>query len=110
MIKYSFVKNIFPDKLICDLILYEITIIDNRFIIRDYDIYTTKDNKIEKIVITKGLHPNCSKKSGSFCIPDFLKTFELNKDTIKIINEMFKIYNFESAYYLPWEAFEYIKK
>lgn len=105
-VKYSFNIKIYPDKLICDSKMYDILVTDDNYIIQDFDIYTEK-NVIKKIVITKGKHPNCSLKDGVFCIPDYLTSLELNQETIEIIKEMFKIYNFESAHYLPWDAFEY---
>ena len=105
--KYSIKKKIVPKKLIVDSNFHKIKVTNPELLIRSFDIYTDDKNLIQKIIITKGKHPNCNLKDGVFCIPNYFTSLELNQETIEIIKEMFKIYNFESAHYLPWDAFEY---
>lgn len=107
--KHSFYEKIIPTKLIVNSNFYFIKILNYSFIIDSFDIYT-KDEKIDKIIITKGKHPNCNPIDQTFCIPSYLKNLSLTSDNIKIIKEMLKIFNFDNAHYVPWFAFEYSDK
>lgn len=109
MNRYSFKRTVIPTKLIHNSTLRKIEVTNSKFIIEKFEIFT-KDKKIDTIVITEGKHPNCNPEDGVFCIPDYLKRLTLNHETLKIIIEMFKIFNFESAYYLPWGSIEYAKE
>lgn len=107
--KYSFQEKVIPTKLIVNSNFYFIKLTNYSFIIDSFDIYT-KDDKIDKIIITEGNHPNCNPDDKTFCIPDYLKQLLLTDDNIKIIKNMLKIFNFDSAHYLPWTAFDYVKE
>jgi len=102
----EFHNFIIPDKLICNSTLRKIRIIDPEFYIKNFIVYT-KNNKIDKIIISKGKHPNCDPKTKIFCIPLFLNTLELDNSSLDIIINMFKIFNFDSAFFQSWESFEY---
>jgi len=102
----KFYKTVIPDKLICNSILRKIRIIDPEYYIENFIIYF-KNKKIDKIVISKGKHPNCDPKTRIFCIPEFFNNFELDDKSLDIIINMFKIFNFDSAFYQPWKSFEY---
>jgi hypothetical protein len=99
-------KRIIPDKLICNSIFYLISLTNFSYIINEFIIYTDENKRIEKIIITKGNHPNCDPENKEFCIPDFIKKIDkINNETLQIIENMFKIFNFDSAFYQPWEDF-----
>lgn len=105
--KYSFLKTIIPNKVInydeCKII----TRVHSDYIIKEFEVYTNNETKkIEKIIITKGNHPNCDPKTKIHCIPELLKTLELNKFSLNLIIKMFKVFDFNSAYYKPWDLFE----
>jgi len=102
-------KTIVPNKLICNSILYNITILNSNYIINEFTIYTNEMKKIEKIIINKGNHPNCDPKTKEFCFPDFIKDNVVNDETIQIIENMFKIFNFDSAFYQPWQDFKIVE-
>jgi len=88
---------------------YRIEITDPEYIITEFEIHTNKNKKIEKLIITKGNHPNCDPKTKIFCIPDFLKNQELDdRITLSVIKDLFLIWNFDSAYSQPWTSFEYL--
>jgi len=101
-------ETILPDKLIYDSNLYKIEITDPDYIINGFQVYTEK-NKIQKIKLNC-YHPNCNPKSKEFCIPDCVKNLELNKESIHLITNMLKLFNFDSSYYQPWISFNYITK
>jgi hypothetical protein len=107
MFKYSFQKKIYPNKLICNETMYDVYVVDKRYIISEFDVILDKDKKIDKVIITKGKHPNCDPQTGEFCIPEYLRELQFTQKSFTMIKEMFKIFNFESAYYLPWSAIEY---
>jgi hypothetical protein len=102
----SIQKLIIPDKLICNSNFYKITITDSNYIIKGFEVYT-KSNKIEKIKLNEK-HPNCNPDTKEFCIPSFVKGMNFNDDSIQIITNMLKIFNFQSSYYNPWCVFELI--
>lgn len=106
--KKIFSQKIIPNKLICNSSLYPIKITDDKFIINKFCVFINEDNKIENIGIMEGLHPNCDLKSKLFCIPEFLKEFELNEKSLKIIINMFEIFNFDSSFFQPWDCFEQV--
>lgn len=105
--KKVFNQTIIPNKLICNSNLYSIKIIDPEFIIEEFCVFIDEDNKIENIGIIKGLHPNCDLQTKFFCIPDYLKEYELNQETIKIIINIIEVFNFDSSFFQPWDCFEY---
>ena len=102
-------KRIVPDKLMSCSTLYYITITNPKFIINEYEICVGNNKKIEKIKLLEGKHPNCDPQTNEFCIPDFIKKLEIDDKVLEIIENMFKIFNFESSFYQPWADFE-IKK
>lgn len=108
--KYSFERKIIPKKLICNTSIYKIIITKPTFIIRNFDIYVNKDEKIEKIIITNGKHPNCNPETKIMCLPDYIKDLEMNNQTLNMIICMIEIFNFNSAYYQPWSVFEYDRR
>jgi len=87
---------------------YKIKIVDPDYIINEFKIHTNENKKIEKIIITKGKHPNCDPNNKIFCIPDFLKNQEIDDKTIIDITNMFLIWNFDNAYIKPWTCFKYL--
>lgn len=105
--KYSVKKKIIATKLIVDSNFHKIKIKNPELVINSFDVYTDKNNKIEKIIITDGNHPNCNPKDRSFCIPDMLTHLEFNDETINLIESMLALFNFNSAYYLPWNGLEF---
>jgi len=107
MIKHCFNEIIFPDKLLYELKMFNIKIIDQKYIIKSFEIHTV-NNKVDKLIITNGKHPNCNPETFEFCIPHFFKTLDLNSDTIQLIKNMLKIFNFQNCYFQPWLAFEYL--
>jgi hypothetical protein len=105
--KKIFIHSIIPNKLICNSSLYFIKIIDPKFIIEKFFVITNEYDKIENVGIINGLHPNCDLKTKLFCIPEYLKEYELNENSIKIILNMLEIFNFDSSFFQPWDCFEY---
>lgn len=105
---YYYKETISPDKLIYDSNFYNIEITDFNYIINGFHIYTKK-NKIQNIKLNCS-HPNCNPKTKEFCIPDFIKDLEVTKESIQIIINMLKLFNFDNSYYQPWIAFKYIRK
>ena len=100
-------KRIIPDRLICNSTLYSIKLNNPTYIIDEYTIFLDKNKNIEKIKLLKGMHPNCNPKNNEFCIPDFIKKInKIDDETLKIIENMFKTFNFDSAFYQPWNDFE----
>jgi hypothetical protein len=108
--KYTFNQKIIPNRLICNNSFYNIKVINSKFIINEFCIHIDKNNKISSITITDGIHPNCNLKNKVVCIPDYLKNLELNKDTMKIIINILEIFNFDSAFFQPWDSFEYLEE
>lgn len=98
-------KKIVPCKLICNKKFYKIDVTNSIYNIEEFIINVNEDDKIENIIITKGKHPNCDSVSKEFCIPEYLKDFKLNTEVLKIIENMIKVFNFDSAYYQPWNDF-----
>ena len=107
MKKYNFKKEIIPEKLILGDKLYKIKIVSKDYIIEDFDIYTN-DNKIKKIKINKGKHPNCDPDTKIFCFPDEMTELVVTDELVAIVLNMFKVFNFNSCYYSPWDSFEYL--
>lgn len=105
--KKIFKQTIIPNKLICNSNLYNIKITDSKYIIEEFCVFTNENKKIEDIGIIKGLHPNCDLQTNLFCIPKYLKNYELNEKSIKIIFNILEIFNFDSAFFQPWNGFEY---
>ena len=104
-------QKIIPEKLMTSNNFYRIKLTDNKYIIKEFEVYTNeKTKKIEKLTITKGKHPNCDQKTKDFCIPDFLKEKEFNSESLDFIINMLKIFNFKSSYIRPWFSFEIIQK
>lgn len=100
---------IYPERLICNKKSYDIQINNNKFIIKEYEIITNNEGTIKDIRILDGLHPNCNPSNNYFCLPSFIKKLKVTEETIFIIENMFKVFNFNSAFYLPWESIEYRK-
>lgn len=98
-------KRIVPNKLICNNSLYDISLNSDKYIIEKIVIFTNKSNKIEKVFIMDGIHPNCDPKSRELCIPDSIKEMKFNENTIEIIENTIKIFNFDSAFFQPWNDF-----
>jgi hypothetical protein len=105
--KKIIIQTIIPNKLICNSNLYSIKIIDPKFIIKKFFVAVNEDNKIENVGIMDGLHPNCDLKTKLLCIPEYLKEYELNENSIKIIFNILEVFNFDSSFFQPWDCFEY---
>lgn len=102
-------KIISPDILIVNSKSRKIKIINKSYIIEQFEIHLNqKDNRIKKIYITKGEHPNCDPLTNEFCMPEYFKYLELNDNVLDKIINMLKIFNFESAYTRPWDSFNII--
>jgi hypothetical protein len=103
-------RTISPNKLITSSKCKNIKVTNNKYIIEEFEIYSNDvTNQIEKIIITKGEHPNCDPTTKIFCIPTCLKGDVLEDSTIEKIVNMIKIFNFESSYERPWYVFDYEK-
>jgi hypothetical protein len=102
-------KKIIPEKLISNDKFFRIKLIDNKYITREFEIHlNNKTKKIEKLRITKGRHPNCDPKTKDFCMPEFLKEQQFNSESMDLIINMIKLFNFKSSYETPWNSFELI--
>lgn len=99
--------EIIPNKLICNGSLYNIILNNQLYTIRKYAIFKNEFGYIDKILILNSKHPNLDPVTQEFCIPNTIKQINvINDETLNIIENMFRIFNFESAYFLPWEDFE----
>lgn len=100
-------KEIIPNKLICNNSLYDITLNSDKYIIKRIVIVTNENNKISRIMILDGdgIHPNCDPESKEFCLPDSIKGMEFNDNTLEVIENTIKIFNFDSAFFQPWNDF-----
>ena len=98
-------KRIIPNKLICNKSLYEITLNSDKYVIKKIVVFINRDNKIEKLFILDGIHPNCNPKTKEFCIPNSIKQIQFDKNSLEIIENTIKIFNFDSAFFQPWNDF-----
>jgi hypothetical protein len=99
--------NIVPNKLICNNSLYNISLNSDKYFIKRVIILINENNIISKIMILDGdgIHPNCDPETKEFCLPDSIKCMELNDNTLEIIENTIKIFNFDSAFFQPWNDF-----
>jgi hypothetical protein len=102
------VEVIIPYKLIFKNQLYEILNLSPKFIITNYKIKTV-DNKIDTVTLNNP-HPNASPRTGEFCIPHKLRSFELNENTLNMIKSMLCCFNLDDCYFTPWNEIEYEKQ
>lgn len=109
MIKRCYRTRLIPNKLICNQDFYTISLVDEEYIIDEFVIYV-RNEKIERIVILKGKHPNCNPVNKEFCIPDEIKNMKFNKEALRLIENMFLTFNFNSAYFQPWAVFKIEKE
>lgn len=94
-----------PSKLIFKHQLYQIIKIDKKFIIRGYTIKTI-DNQISSVILNNP-HPNAHPRNGEFCIPNQLRSLNLNKKTKGMIGLMLCHFNLDDCYFTPWNEIEY---
>jgi len=107
--KKTFIKEVIPNKLICKNNLYNIKLTNPEFIIKKFCVFLNDETeKIEDVGIIEGKHPNCDLKTKLFCIPEYLKNYKLDDNSFKIIINILEIFNFDSAFYQPWDSFEYV--
>lgn len=108
-IKNHTVREVYvPYKLIFKNQIYEITDLDPKFVISEFVIKTVND-KIDQITI-KNPHPNAHPRTGDFCIPHNLRQYEVNKNTIEMIENILCCFNLDDCYFTPWDEIKYKKQ
>ena len=96
-----------PNKLKFKNIIHEITNLDKKFIIKDYQI-KTNDDKIDTVILYNP-HPNANPQTGEFCIPYNLRDFEINEKSLNIIKILLCCFNLDDCYFTPWDELKYKK-
>lgn len=107
-IKEYIVHDIFaPSKLIFRNKIYQITDLDEKFIIKKYKIKTV-DSFIDSVYLYNP-HPNANPRTGEFCIPPNMRLLKVNKTVKKMIGIMLCNFNLDDCYFTPWNEIEYQK-
>lgn len=94
-----------PNKLIFKKQMHDITNINKKFIIRDYQIKTV-DGKLDTVTLHNP-HPNAEPDTGEFCIPHSIRSWEINKKSLDFIKIMICCFNLDDCYFTPWDEIEY---
>ena len=97
-----------PHKLIFKNQIHEIIDIDPKFVIKGFKVKTV-NGKIDKVTISCP-HPNANPKTGEFCIPHSIRSHDLNKNTVKMIQSMLNCFNLDDCYFTPWDEIKYRKQ
>lgn len=105
-IKNNTIRDVYvPNRLIFRHEVYQIIDIVRKFTIREY-IIKTVDNKIDMVILNNP-HPNANPQTGEFCIPNYLRSYEINKQSLQFIENMLRCFNLDSCYFTPWSEIEY---
>lgn len=85
----------------------KISRIDEEFIIDEFVINLTKENKINEIIITKGNHPNCDQKTRKFNLPKNIKNKRFDENLLRYIINYMKTIRVHIVYNISSGIFEF---
>ena len=100
-------KVIVPKRMIYRGILYRITDINRKYIIREYVVKLLNDKIL--FVYIDALHPNSDPTTNKFCIPHQLRQLNFNPETKKFLENTFNVFNVDNCYFTPWGEIKYEK-
>lgn len=100
-------RKIVPSTLIFKKQCKKIIEYDDKFVIKEYRLHFSKDDKLKKVTIRRGFHPNCDPQSGELCLPQTLQMKEADLSIIPHIETLLGTFNLDDCYYQPWSEFCY---
>lgn len=80
----------------------EIVDLPDEYIIQKY-IIITHDGCIDKVLFD-AKHPNCDPKTKEFCMPTYLRGVPVNYNSVALLEDSMKYYQFPLCYFQPTEV------
>ena len=102
---YSINTKVIPNRVFYKGRSTEITEVDDHLIIKGYKI-VIEDDKIKKIILNNGSHPNVDPHTREYCIPYTLRDIPLTADNVQKIEDTMEIFNLTSCYEIPYGFFK----
>lgn len=99
-------KRIVPNRFFYQGKLFRITEISLDYVITECRIEVNNNDTINKVLIN-AKHPNSDPKTNEFCLPECLKGAELNKLSLRTIEDMLSSFHLDDCYFLPSEELKW---
>lgn len=100
-------KVIKPEKLIYKRELYRIIDIPKKFTITEFVIKSV-DGKLDNVFVPTP-HPNVNPINKKLCIPNSMRSLDVTKNTIIMIENILNCFNLDNCYFTPWDEIQYRK-